>query len=431
MRDWTCPFCPLLCDDITTIVHGDGALDAPDVDCPRLTHALTWFSGPSASQPAIDDQDTDLESAVQRAVEILKGASRPLFGGLATDVAGARALYPLAAGCGAILDHLHGDAMAASTAALQDRGAFFTTLSEVRARADLLVVFACQPSVSYPRFYERVLGATEHARDLIFVGCEVDPAADIVENTSTHSILKDADPYDILAIWSALTEGTDGRTAASICGDTGIAHALVDLAERVNAARYALVVYEPAALPGPHAALLIEAVNRIVKTVNRTTRAGALALGGDDGALSVNQAVTWLSGFPLRTRVSMPTRLAQEPPLDHDPMRYRTQRLLAALEVNALLWIASFRPEPLPPNLADNVPVIVLGHPAMRAMLGARTAPTVFIPVATPGVDSGGHLFRVDGSVVAPLSAARASALPTVAAIAARLSGLLDSRSLP
>jgi formylmethanofuran dehydrogenase subunit B len=428
MCDWTCPFCPLLCDDITTIVHGDGALDAPDVDCPRLTHALTWFGGPGASQPAIDAQDTGLESALQRAADILKGASRPLFGGLATDVAGARALYPLAAGCGAILDHLHGDAMAAATAALQDRGAFFTTLSEVRARADLLIVFDCQPSLRYPRFYERVLGGTEHARDLIFVGCEVDPAADIVEDTRTHSILKDADPYDILAIWSALTEG---RTAASIRDDNAIAHALTDLAGRVSAARYAVVVYEPAELPGPHAALLIEAVNRIVKAVNRTTRAGALALGGDDGALSVNQAVTWLSGLPLRTRVSMPTRLAHEPPLDHDPQRYRTQRLLAAREIDALLWIASFQPEPLPPGLADTVPAIVLGHPAMRSMLGARTATTVFIPVATPGVDSGGHLFRVDGSVVAPLSAARASGLPTVAAIAARLSGLLDSRSLP
>ncbi|CAN7658632.1 formylmethanofuran dehydrogenase [Caballeronia sp. LjRoot31] len=430
VRDWTCPFCPLLCDDITTIVHGDGTLDAPDVDCPRLARALTWSSVPGASQPAIDGQDTDLESALQRAADILKRASRPLFGGLATDVAGARALYPLAAGCGAILDHLHGDAMAASTAALQDRGGFFTTLSEVRTRADLLIIFDCQPSLRYPRFYERMLGGTDHARDLIFVGCEVDPAADIVENTSTHSILKDADPYDILAIWSALTQG---RTEASIHDGTGnaIAHALADLAGRVSAARYAVVVYEPAALPGPHPALLIEAVNRIVKAANRTTRAGALALGGDDGALSVNQAVTWLSGLPLRTRVSMPTRLADQPQLDHDPQRYRTQRLLSAHEVDALLWVASFQPEPLPPGLADNVPAIVLGHPAMRSMLATRTAPTVFIAVATPGVDSGGHLFRVDGSVVAPLSAARATALPTVAAIAARLSGLLDSRSPP
>lgn len=422
MRDWTCPFCPLLCDDITTIVHDDGAPDAPDVDCPRLTHALTWFSGPSASQPSVDGQDTDLESALGRAVDILKSASRPLFGGLATDVAGVRALYPLAAGCGAILDHLHGDAMAASTAALQDRGAFFTTLSEIRARADLLIVFDCQPSARYPRFYERVLGETDHARDLIFVGCEVDPAADIVENASTHSILKDADPYDILAIWSALTEG---RAEASIRDDTGMANALASLAERISAARYTAVVYEPAALPGPHAALLIEALNRIVKAVNRTTRAGALALGGDDGALSVNQAVTWLSGFPLRTRVSMPTRL------DHDPMRYRTARLLAAHEIDALLWVASFQPEPLPQGLADNVPVIVLGHPATRSLLGARAGSTVFIPVATPGVDSGGHLFRVDGSVVAPLTATRVTELPTVAAIAARLSDLSYARSQP
>ncbi|MGA7812279.1 MAG: formylmethanofuran dehydrogenase, partial [Caballeronia sp.] len=131
---------------------------------------------------------------------------------------------------------------------------------------------------------------------------------------------------------------------------------------------------------------------------------------------------------------SMPTRLAQQPALDHDAMRYRTQRLLAAHEVDALLWVASFQPEPLPFDLGRTVPAIVLGHPAMRTMLGARTAPTVFIPVATPGVDSGGHLFRVDGSVVAPLSAARASALPTVAAIAARLSDFFavpDSRSLP
>ncbi|CAN7300741.1 formylmethanofuran dehydrogenase [Caballeronia sp. LjRoot29] len=428
VRDWTCPFCPLLCDDITTIVHADGALDAPDVECPRLTQALTWFSAPGTSQPAIDDQDTDLESALLRAADILKGASRPLFGGLATDVAGARALYPLAAGCGAILDHLHGDAMAASTAALQDRGAFFTTLSEVRSRADLLIIFDCQPSLRYPRFYERVLGGTDHSRELIFVGCEVDPAADSVENTSTHSILKDGDPYDILAIWSAITEG---RTVASIGGNNTIAHALADLAARVSAARYAVVVYEPAALPGPHSALLIEAVNRIVKAVNRTTRAGALALGGDDGAMSVNQAVTWLSGLPLRTRVSMPTRLADQPALDHDSHRYRTQRLLAAHEADALLWVASFQPEPLPTGLADNVPAIVLGHSAMRSMLGTRTAPTVFIPVATPGVDSSGHLFRVDGSVVAPLSAARASALPTVAAIAERLTGLLDSRSPP
>ncbi|MDR5754386.1 MULTISPECIES: formylmethanofuran dehydrogenase [unclassified Caballeronia] len=403
--DWTCPFCPLLCDDISLDLHGDDSLAASNTDCPRLARSIARFGAADAAcTPTIDGASTDLASALARAGEILSRAGRPLFGGLATDVAGARALYELAAREGAVLDHLHGDALAASTLALQDRGAFFTTLSEVRSRADLMVVFACEPARRYPRFYERALGGVERDVAACFVACSVDPAAAALPHVSTDSILADADPFDLLAQWSALIEGR------------GIAERDVSaLADRVAAARYTVFVYEPAALPQPHAALLIEALNRIVKAVNRTTRAGGLALGGDDGALTVNQAMTWLSGFPLRTHVSMTA------PLDYDPYRYRTETLLADGEADALLWIASFGPQPLPASLADDVPAIVLGHPALAGMLGKRSAPTVFIPVATPGIDSGGHLFRIDATVVAPLQPARRAALPTVAAIAQQL----------
>ena len=290
-RDWTCPFCPLLCDDISIDLRGDQSLAALNTDCPRLARSIARYgSADAACKPAIDGATTDHASALARAGEILSRARRPLFGGLATDVAGARALYELAARCGAVLDHLHGDTLAAATLALQDRGAFFTTLSEVRSRADLVIVFGCTPSQRYPRFYERALGGIDRAVSVSFVACPVDPAANALPNASVDSILADADPFDVLALWSAHLEGRaiDER-------------ALSALADRVAAARYTVFVYEPAALPQPHAALLIEALNRIVKAVNRTTRAGGLALSGDDGALTVNQAVTWLSGFPLRT----------------------------------------------------------------------------------------------------------------------------------
>jgi len=414
-HDWTCPFCPLLCDDISIDLRGDNTLAASNTDCPRLARSIAHFSATAATcRPSVDGQDTDLESALARAGEILSRARRPLFGGLATDVAGARALYELAARCGAILDHLHGDALFASTLALQDRGAFFTTLSEVRSRADLLIVFGCQPSARYPRFYERALRGLARPLGVCFVACEADPAASALPNASVDSILPQADPFDVLAVWSALAEGRrieSGKHAE-----------IADLAQRVASSSYTVVVYEPAALPGPHAALLVEALNRIVKAVNRTTRAGGLALGGDDGALTVSQAVTWLSGFALRTRVSM------RAPLDYDPYRYRTQTLLAGGEADALLWVASFVPQPLPDALGADVPAIVLGHPSMAGTLGTRRAPTVFIPVATPGVDSGGHLFRIDATVVAPLRAARHAPLPGVAEIAGRLAA---ARSQP
>ncbi len=405
-RNWTCPFCPLLCDDISLKLTGDQQLAATNTDCPRLASSLAALDAPGVPcPPTVDGQATDLASALQRAAQILSVAKRPLFGGLATDVAGARALYELAAQSGAILDHLHGDTLAAANLALQDRGAFFTTLSEVRSRADLIVVVACEPARRYPRFYERI-AAKDRGVDIVFVGCGVDPAA----GTRVEARLENAEPFDMLAIWSALVEG---RKPAALNDDTGAASELAALTERILAAKYTAIIHEPAALPGPHAALAIEALSRIVKALNKTTRAGALALGGDDGALTVNQAVTWLSGFPLRTRV------AYGLPLDHDSWRYRTETLASRGEIDALLWVSSFAPEALPASLDDDVPAIVLGHRA--TVVGTRRAPTVFIPVATPGIDSGGHLFRVDGSVIAPLVAARDAAYPTVAAIVREL----------
>jgi formylmethanofuran dehydrogenase subunit B len=429
-RDWVCPFCPLLCDDLAAASHDDGTLAVPDTDCARLAHALSQYGAADAHCACVaDGNDVGLDAALARATQWLANARRPLFGGLATDVAGMRALYPLAATCGAILDHLHGDALSPATLALQDRGSFFTTLSEVRTRADLLVFFGCQPSRRYPRFFTRMLAGTELARELVFVGCEADPAAAGFAQTRIDTLLDDADPYDTLALWSALAEGRDAAALRHVDGDGdgngngngGDIEALASLHARIAAARYTVVVYEPATLAAPHAALLIEALNRIVKAVNRKTRAACLALGGDDGALTANQTITWLSGLPLRTRVSMPARETGAAPLDHDPYRYRTARLLDEREADALLWVASFAPQAWPASLDASVPLIVLGHPALADAARARGANTVFVPVATPGIDSGGHLFRIDGTVVMPLVAARGAALAPVASIAARL----------
>lgn len=472
-RDWVCPFCPLLCDDLDVESRGDGSLNAKDTLCSRRDEALGHYGAADAAcRCGVDGAEVEADAALAHAAQLLSCARRPLFGGLATEVAGIRALYTLAAGCGAILDHLHGDALSPATLALQDRGAFFTTLSEVRSRADLLVFFGCQPSRRYPRFFTRALADAGFARELIFVGCDVDPAAaefaqaNTQTQTQIRSLLTDADPFDTLALWSALSAG---REASALCrdqrdrsddrsddsGDNSGAKSgdntadqgattspnnsaanplpltvdtLASLQTRIAAARYTVFVYEPAALPGPHAALLIETLNRIVKAANLTSRAACLALGGDDGALSANQTVTWLSGMPLRTRVSTPDRAEGTAPLDHDPYRYRTQRLLAEREVDALLWVASFEPQPWPASLDASVPLIVLGHPALADAAKARGANTVFIPVATPGIDAGGHLFRVDGTVVMPLTAARGFALPSVAQIAAQLSARLANQ---
>jgi formylmethanofuran dehydrogenase subunit B len=160
-------------------------------------------------------------------------------------------------------------------------------------------------------------------------------------------------------------------------------------------------------------------MHRIVGSLNCSTRAAALWIGGGDGAATVNAVFTWLSGLPLRTRLA-PSGL------EHEPLLFDAARLIENHAVDALLWISSFDADAAPP--ANTLPMVVLGHPALAATSRRSGAPTVFIPVATPGIGSAGHVFRTDGTVLMPLRALRDDALPTVAEALARITAALHAQ---
>jgi len=82
--------------------------------------------------------------------------------------------------------------------------------------------------------------------------------------------------------------------------------------------------------------------------------------------------------------------------------------------------VNSYSPDAMPP--AGTGPVIALGAPDSQF----DTAPAVFIPVATPGLDSNGQQFRVDGSVTLPLTAAKPSDLPTLSQVVALIEAQLQ-----
>ena len=376
---WTCPFCPLLCDDFGVAAAPGGALTLAGSDCPRAAEALARFDfAPAAAAPAVQGRPCDLDTAIGTAARLLAASRQPLFGGLGTDVAGARALYALACASGAICDAAQGPAFMQGVRALQDRGGFGTTLAELHTRADLVLCFGGLPSARHPEFFTRAGLAPDDVRVLV--------------------LSEEGDLFDAASRLAALVEGRTAHGAPPL---------LRQAAERLQAARYAVLVYETGRL-GPHGALIIEMLQRVVATLNRSTRAAALALGGGDGAGTVNQVFTWLSGLPLRSRVGPHG-------LEHEPIAFDAGRLCADGTVDLLLWVASFGTEPAPP--AGALPRIVLGHPAFAA-----GSADVFIPVATPGIGSDGHLFRTDGVVMLPLHALRPESLPTAADVLRRLS---------
>ncbi|MGJ7506691.1 formylmethanofuran dehydrogenase [Variovorax sp. GT1P44] len=400
---WTCPFCLLLCDNLSVQAGASGALELAGGECASARVGLARFTGaPSSATPLVDGQPAALADAVAAASRILAASLQPLFGGLGTDVAGARAVYRLACETGAICDPAGGDVLMQGVRSLQDRGGFTTTLAEVRTRADLIVCIGALPDGDAAEFFARCgPGDVDLVpqRHVVLLGDGAADAANLTtlgqhSGVTTGMVPLHGDLFSTLALLSAVSAGRSVRD---------VPPALAALAERLRAARYAVIVGQTSRLPA-QGALIIERIHQIVATLNATTRAAAMWLGGGNGAGTANQVFTWLSGLPLRSR-------AGPGGLEHEPLCFDANRLLADAAVDGLLWISTFDATCAPP--ATQVPLVVLGHPDLASSAGR--AGSVFIPVSTPGIGSAGHLFRADGGVVLPLVPVYRDTLPMLA----------------
>ncbi len=444
---WTCPFCPLACDAFAPPRAGPAGFEWRGDPCTRATGALAVFTpGAGTATPEVDGQAATPVQAVARAAQMLAASRQPLFAGLGADVAGARALYPLACATGAICDASGGDALMQGLRALQDRGQYTATLAEVRERADVIVFVGGLPGDAAPLLAER-LGVLNPPHEETHGRSEVSstPSGGGGGHLPPPGGAPRAPPRRVFALGGTVRDAAEfARWAASgvavqaLATDedlfstlrwlagllaprpvTGAPPALRDLASTLLGARYAALVAAPARLPG-HGALAVEAMHQVVNHLNRSTRAAALWIGGGNGAATSNQAFAWLSGLPLRSR-------AGPHGLEHEPLCFGAQRLLDDHAVDALLWVSSFDASATPPPSA--LPLIVLGPPALGPAV--RRPGAVFIPVATPGIGAAGHVFRTDGTVLMPLHALNDPGLPGVADVARDLLRVLNERERP
>lgn len=415
MSHVTCPFCALHCDDLA-IARAGQRLTVTSTRCPK---ALAGFGADSApTLPTVGGKPATLGTAVAAAAEVLRSGRAPLYAGLACDVAGVRAVLALAERTGGVVDHMHGDELQRDTLALQSGGWVMTTLTELRNRADL-ILFVGTDAGAYPRFYERcvwnarsLFGREVRRRELIYIGGALQTRAGIspAGKRPTHVRCDARRLGEVLGALRALAAGR--RLNADSVG--GIERKLLqNLLERLRGARYGVAIWEPAAFDHPHAELIVENVCALVRTLNETNRFAGLSLGGDDGGITATSVCAWQTGYPMRVS------FASGHP-EYEPTLHATERLLADAAVDRMLWLAAFSPRHTPPR--TRLPVVVLGHPRMRL---PRT-PAVFIPVATPGLDHAGQVFRCDRVVALPLAGLRPSPLPDAARVVRAIDAAID-----
>lgn len=414
--DVVCPFCGLLCDDLTVTTDSDGTLESCVNACSVGQQGFVEACDLADTGCAISGQSASHDAACARAVELLSVARAPVISGLATDVNGARQAVRLAEKVGAVVDHMSSAGLLRNQRVMQRTGWMTTTLTELRNRADLVVLIGDDIIERFPRLVERVLCPSQTAFNTAANGRQIATlGAQTLAQQCPHRAIESAIhvPCTADGIYGVVNRLRQSLVAAQAAGaDERHAGAqdepVSELAQAILQSDYTVFIWSAGLLPQASADLVIDAVCQLIINRNETARCAGFPVGGSNADLTANQVCTWQTGLPLRTAF-----IAGSP--QHDPIAYDSARLIEREQVDVLLWVSSLQAHARVP--ATQAKTIVLGHPASAD----RQTADVFIAVETPGVGRAGHMVRADVVVTAPLSTVRASRCPSAADVLSQL----------
>ncbi|HEY1519834.1 MAG TPA: hypothetical protein VGL69_18155 [Solirubrobacteraceae bacterium] len=387
----TCAGCGLLCDDVV-FDPTDSAIRLR----PRCDLGAEWFSQRvhgQANAPAatIRGQAVDVEAALARAGDLLRGARRPLIHGFdGATVEDARAAVALADRLGALVLSGHGTDTWPGAPAVPLRGASTATIGEIRDRSRVVVIWREDPETSHPRLLER-LGLAGGASDRTLV---VVDDRDTATARRADGRLRWARDHDLDALTSlhVLQKGLalrPGELAAELGG----------LIERLGAVPHAAFVYGRGLTGGAGGQRRALALHELVRALCHGRHVVTLELPVAAGTRSADDALSWQTGYAGAVDLAS----------GHPELVTATRPVAAGEAVDV-----SLRIEAAPAELPDGVTEIALGS------LPADPGVEVSIRTAPAGVAAAGTAHRLDGVPLA-LQVPLPGEAPTAAALLARL----------
>ena len=371
---------------LTGLAAGDGSGPAP------RGQRTAWIGGAMVNE----------DEAVAAAAALHAGARLPAIAGLVAEVDAIRAGIRLAERLGGFLAPLAAPDIYAALGPYGGSGSLETVPGEAFVRSDLVLALG-QVAASAPLLAEiaahpvSVGSQAGLTRAVICLGGE--PRA-----APTGAVMP-LRPEGMAATIGHLRAVAGGRLA----GDAGT----TALADRLRAARFAVLIYDPAELGD----LAIEMTIGLARDLSEAGRCFCLPLADPFQGRSVVQIAAWMAAR------GPATGFARGRP-EHDPWRFDMDRAVAAGEVDAALWLASL-PTRLPP-WRDAIPTVAL-LPRPRG----DEARIVFA-VAEPGTESEGALWHARRGAIVHHGAAPGGTAPAAAGILARLERAVSpSRAAP
>lgn len=338
---------------------------------------------------------TDADAAVEAAATLLAAAHTPVVAGLSAEMSAVRAAYHLADAIGASVDPAAGTALYADLGSLSRTGAMLTTPAEAVGRADAVLIVGNAP-------WDRTI-VQEIAESAPTRGRAAGPERTILSlggprNGATRHVA-----YPVEAGGLAVSVA---HLRAFVKGHLSGEAAYADLARRLAAAQYGVVLYDAAEL----GELGVEMLQGLIKDLNEVTRFFGLPLSDTLQGRALLQLAAWTTG--QAPRVGFGRHLPE-----HDPWRFDSDRQVAAGEADAVLWLASL-PAPRPAWLGSLPSIAIVGEGSPDA---TGDAAEIVIAVGVPGETVGGALWNERRATITYVPPAGQPAGSTAASILAAI----------
>jgi formylmethanofuran dehydrogenase subunit B len=401
-------FCGLPCAPMT-IVPRRGGLAATEGGCPTCREEVSLYRQ-AEDRPRVVGREVSADRAIDAAASLLKGSRAPFVFGLSRSSSStAMRAARLASAIGGAIDVEGSEEIQADLTALSTFGLPSATFGEIRDRADLLLLWRCDPRMSHPGLFAAGPRAPrDGVRRIVLLPPTGGPGV-------TADRILTFDPSSDLGTALMLRELANGRTPGEERPGRVPGDPLREVASWLRRARYSAIIWDAATAASPPGVAVISALTLLARDLNAVARSVARPLGAGGNVAGAVAALAALTGYPRAVGFADGTpRFATA--------EFDAGRMLAPDGADVLLLVGARSAEAAGKNndASGGPPPAVRGRrrPGRRGVvIGPRLPrgvddPDVWIPTATPGLSAGGTAARSDGVTVV-LRALLKTRLPT------------------
>ncbi len=389
VKDVTCPFCGVTCDDLEVHVEDGKIRDVKNACVLGKDTFLHHLEG--LATPRIDGKPASIEACIEAAADILARAKYPLIYGLdSTELHAHRKAIELADLIGANIDHTSSVCHAPSLQAVQTVGIPSCTVGEVKNRADLVIFWGANPAEAHPRHPTRYSVTVKGMftpqgrkdRTVIHIDVRRTPTSRMAD---TFIQIKPHSDYEVFSTLSALVNGHDLDVAE--VGGVPVEE-WRKLVERMKGAKFGILYWGMGLTMTRGKYLNIVALLRLCQELNRFTKFLGAPLRGHGNVVGMAQVLTWQTGFPFAVNMSRGYPR-------FNPGEFSVADLLGRGEVDAALIIAADAIGNFPAKAAEHLKSIPLIAVDPKESETTKVAQVV-IPAAQAAVAAAGLAYRMD-----------------------------------